>query len=153
MQISTINTQEGSTWKPPLDDSDQFYTLSGEELAFFKTTTGITEDSVLKTHIARIQAKTYDIYAYPCIRHYAFTRLRITCLHAYKHLLQLGREREGAIFLDIGCCFGNDLRKAIHDIRKPTGLRYDRILMSDGCKNSSHRNDIIKEYLALPICT
>jgi hypothetical protein len=30
-------------------------------------------------------------------------------------LLKLGREREGAILLDIGCCFGTDVRKAIVD--------------------------------------
>jgi len=34
---------------------------------------------------------------------------------AYPRLLKIGKERKGAIFLDIGCCFGNDLRKAIAD--------------------------------------
>lgn len=31
-------------------------------------------------------------------------RLKISRLFPYKNLLKLGRERDGAIFLDIGCC-------------------------------------------------
>jgi len=42
-------------------------------------------------------------------------RLKISRLPAYNQLLRLGKEREGAIFLDIGCCFGNDARKAVAD--------------------------------------
>jgi len=34
---------------------------------------------------------------------------------AYDHLLKLGKERQSAILLDIGCCFGNDARKAVAD--------------------------------------
>ncbi|CCM06727.1 uncharacterized protein FIBRA_09021 [Fibroporia radiculosa] len=41
--------------------------------------------------------------------------LKISRLPAYKQLLELGQKRAGAMFLDIGCCFGNDVRKAIVD--------------------------------------
>lgn len=34
---------------------------------------------------------------------------------AYADLLKLGRERAGALYLDLGCCVGNDLRKAVAD--------------------------------------
>lgn len=33
----------------------------------------------------------------------------------YQHVLKLGREREGAILLDLGCCFGTDIRKVASD--------------------------------------
>ncbi|PBK92850.1 hypothetical protein ARMGADRAFT_1102171 [Armillaria gallica] len=30
-------------------------------------------------------------------------------------VLKLGKEHQGAIYADIGCCFGNDVRKAVAD--------------------------------------
>ncbi|TFY61380.1 hypothetical protein EVG20_g7082 [Dentipellis fragilis] len=42
-------------------------------------------------------------------------RLTVTELEGYKQLLKLGRERPGAIFLDMACFFGHVLRKAIVD--------------------------------------
>ncbi|EED81259.1 predicted protein [Postia placenta Mad-698-R] len=98
---------------PVLDAS--FYRLSGEELQFFKSQTGIQDEEELKKHIMNIQQEAWEVHPYPCIRGFAFTRLKISRLPAYQQLLILGKEREGAIFLDIGCCFGNDLRKAIVD--------------------------------------
>jgi SAM-dependent methyltransferase len=40
--------------------------------------------------------------------------------------LRLGREREGAIFLDMGCCFGNDTRKIVAD-----GFPIQNVIASD----------------------
>lgn len=45
-----------------------------------------------------------QIYPYPCIRIFAFTWLRATKNPAYGHVLKLGKERENAIFIDLGCC-------------------------------------------------
>ncbi|KAI0932684.1 hypothetical protein AcW2_001238 [Taiwanofungus camphoratus] len=97
----------------PLDD--KFYALDAEELAFYKAQTGIHDDDALKQHIMRVQADAYQVHPYNCIRRFNFTRLKISRLPAYSHLLKLGKERAGAIFLDIGCCFGNDARKAVAD--------------------------------------
>ncbi|KAI0322176.1 hypothetical protein OF83DRAFT_1167836 [Amylostereum chailletii] len=91
------------------------YDLSEEESTFFKQQTGIQDDEELKAHILDIQAKAFAVHPYPCIRHFAWTSLKISRLFPYKDLLKLGVEREGAIFLEMGCCFGNDLRKAIAD--------------------------------------
>ena len=64
--------------------------------------------------------------------------MKVARLSAYQDLLKLGRERKGAIFLDLGCCctfsvdlfqcpmsfdrliyplsaVGNDVRKVVHD--------------------------------------
>ncbi|KAF8732671.1 hypothetical protein AX14_004106 [Amanita brunnescens Koide BX004] len=44
------------------------------------------------------------------------TRLRLIRQSAeYRRILQLAKERKDAILLDVGCCFGNDLRKAVAD--------------------------------------
>ncbi|KAF7424351.1 hypothetical protein PC9H_009658 [Pleurotus ostreatus] len=99
--------------KPPLDPS--FYKLADDEAAFFKAMTGIQDAEDLKRHILSVQAKAYDIFGYPCIRRCAFLNLKISRLPAYKQVLKLGQERRGAILLDMGCCFGNDVRKAVAD--------------------------------------
>ncbi|KAI0720552.1 hypothetical protein C8T65DRAFT_633472 [Cerioporus squamosus] len=100
-------------WAKPLDES--LYAPDEEEKAFMKATTGIQDDDELKTHIIAVQTKAFGLYMYPCIRMFEFMRLKIARLPAYPQFIQLGKEREGATFLDMGCCFGNDVRKAVLD--------------------------------------
>ncbi|EPQ55307.1 hypothetical protein GLOTRDRAFT_116242 [Gloeophyllum trabeum ATCC 11539] len=100
---------------PPPDLDPSIYSLDEHESAFFKSQTGIPDDEELKKHILKVQEKAYKVYPYPCIRRFAFASLKISRLPAYERFLQLGKERNCAIFLDIGCCFGNDARKAIDD--------------------------------------
>ncbi|KAF4596473.1 hypothetical protein EYR40_007829 [Pleurotus pulmonarius] len=107
-----MNSQTKAT-NPPLDPS--YYKLDDQEAAFFKSMTGIQDDAELKEHILRVQAKAYSVYEYPCIRRFAFLNLKISRLPAYEHVLRMGQERSGAILLDMGCCFGNDARKAVAD--------------------------------------
>ncbi|KAF8558297.1 hypothetical protein OG21DRAFT_1595447 [Imleria badia] len=109
---------------PLLDPS--LYALGTESLAFFKSTTGIHDDDELKEHILNVQAQAYAVAPYPCIRSFNFTRLKISKMPAYKDVLKLGKEREGALLLDIGCCFGNDARKAALD-----GFPAKQIVASD----------------------
>jgi len=99
--------------KPPLDE--RLYSLQGEELAFIKSQTGINDDEELKKHILRVQSRAYQIYGYPCIRNLSFLLLRIRLPGAYKKALKLIEERNNALLLDIGCCFGADTRKAVAD--------------------------------------
>lgn len=54
------------------------------------------------------------------------TRLKAYRLPAYPDLIKLGKERKGALFLDIGCCVGNDVRKTVAD-----GYPADQIIASD----------------------
>ena len=44
---------------PPLDES--LYALDEDELAFFKSQTGIDDEGELKKHILTIQAKAYEV--------------------------------------------------------------------------------------------
>ncbi|KAI0707592.1 hypothetical protein C8Q76DRAFT_799936 [Earliella scabrosa] len=100
----------------PIDRLDDgLYVIDEQAAAFMKRTTGIQDEEELKGHILEVQAEAYAIYPYPCIRRFTFTQLTLARLPAYQRLLTLGKEREGAILLDVGCCFGNDLRKAIMD--------------------------------------
>ncbi|KAJ8474110.1 hypothetical protein ONZ45_g16061 [Pleurotus djamor] len=101
---------------PRLDlDPTYPYRLTPKKLAFFKQITGVKSDEEIRQHLIRIQAKSYKVVRYPCIHNFGFTEHRCTQVGAYQRVLQLGRERHGAIFLDAGCCFGVDTRKVIHD--------------------------------------
>ncbi|KAE9390976.1 hypothetical protein BT96DRAFT_959659 [Gymnopus androsaceus JB14] len=97
-----------------------------ESLNFFKSQTGIKDDEELKDHIMRIQSRAYELYQYPCIRVFDFTKLTMASLPAYNRVLKLGKERNGPIFLDIGCCFGTDVRKLIAD-----GFPLENVISSD----------------------
>lgn len=110
--LTMMNPQTTAT-NPPLNPS--FYKLDDQEARFFKLMTGIQDDAELKEHILRVQAKAYSVYEYPCIRRFAFLNLKISRMPAYERVLKMGQERPGAILLDMGCCFGNDARKAVAD--------------------------------------
>ncbi|KAH9913286.1 uncharacterized protein B0H18DRAFT_177686 [Fomitopsis serialis] len=94
---------------------EKLYYLHPEELAFFQTQTGIKDEEELKRHIMSVQAEALKVTPYPCIRAFAFTKLGASRLPAYDQVVKLGKERKGAILLDIGCCLGVDVRKAVAD--------------------------------------
>jgi len=102
------------------------YSLTPEETVFFKTQLGIDQDEELKRHILEVQRRAYKSAPYPCIYGFVFLRLNITTFPVYEHILKLGRERPGAVLLDIGCCFGVDSRKAAAD-----GFPAENIISSD----------------------
>ncbi|KAI0828239.1 hypothetical protein BC628DRAFT_1337889 [Trametes gibbosa] len=108
----------------PLDRS--LYSIDDEGLQFMKTQTGIQDTEELKEHVIAVQEEAYAIFPYNCIRKFAFINLKLGRLPAYKQLLTLGKERQGAIFLDIGCCFGNDVRKTVYD-----GFPIENVVASD----------------------
>ncbi|KZT67618.1 hypothetical protein DAEQUDRAFT_713142 [Daedalea quercina L-15889] len=94
---------------------ETYSTLDEEARAFLTSRTGISNEAQLKEHILQVQASAFGVHKYRCIQNYSFLKLKTSRLPAYGQLLKLGRERKGAIFLDIGCCFGNDIRKAVVD--------------------------------------
>ncbi|KAJ8518181.1 hypothetical protein ONZ45_g4716 [Pleurotus djamor] len=98
---------------PPLDPS--LFSLTEEESTFYKAATGIEDDEQLKDHIMKVQQVAYDVFGYQCIRNFSFLKLKISRLPDYQRVLKISQERPDAILLDIGCCFGNDLRKAVAD--------------------------------------
>ncbi|KAJ7590065.1 hypothetical protein C8J56DRAFT_588339 [Mycena floridula] len=106
---------DSSPQLPSLALDPALYVLQDDQLAFLKSHTGIQDEGELKNHVLAVQAKAYKIYPYNCIRVFNFLRLKISKQLGYQQLLKLGRERSGVIFLDIACCFGNDIRRAVED--------------------------------------
>jgi len=117
---SAVNFAEA----PQLDES--LYCLDPKDVEFFKKQTGITDDEELKELIISVSKEAYKVFPYPCIRLFVFTNCRMAHLPAYPQLLRLGQERKNPILLDLGCCFGIDVRKAISD-----GFPVSRAIGSD----------------------
>ncbi|KAG2363519.1 hypothetical protein BDR07DRAFT_1226471, partial [Suillus spraguei] len=100
--------------------------LDPPALEFFQQQTGITEEDDLKRHILAVQAKAFAVAPYNCIYTFGFTKLRISQHPKYQSVLQLGRDSRNPLLLDLGCCFGNDARKAVAD-----GWPITRIICTD----------------------
>ncbi|EIW65003.1 uncharacterized protein TRAVEDRAFT_42402 [Trametes versicolor FP-101664 SS1] len=124
MADTGVQNEDGRSRALPLDEN--LYTLDEETSGFFMAQTGIQDAEELRKHLLRVQAEAYAVFPYPCIRGFLFLQLKQSQLPAYKRLLVMGRERQGAILLDIGCCFGNDIRKAVYD-----GYPIENIVGSD----------------------
>ncbi|THG92562.1 hypothetical protein EW026_g8378 [Hermanssonia centrifuga] len=108
----------------PLDE--KCYNLDNAEEEFIMRQTGIQDPQEVKKHVIAVQAEAYEIFPYPCIFMFGFAKLKISRFPAYKELLRLGKERQGALFLDMACCVGNDVRKAVAD-----GFPVNQALASD----------------------
>lgn len=65
--------------------------------------------------------KAWDVCPYPCIGLYSFLDIGITELEDYPSVLN--RVKVGQTLLDLGCCFGTDLRKLVFDGAPAQNLR------------------------------
>ncbi|CAE6518172.1 unnamed protein product [Rhizoctonia solani] len=101
------------------------YSLEPDELRLFQLNTGITDPSQIERHILAIQAKAFEVFSY-FIQAFMFTKLKVTRYPIYAHVLEYGRTHPDAIFLEMACCFGNDVRKAALD-----GFPVENIVATD----------------------
>ncbi|KAF5327164.1 hypothetical protein D9619_004547 [Psilocybe cf. subviscida] len=91
------------------------FPLSPEELSFFKSLTKIDNEEQLRAHIVSVQKAAYKVFSYSCIRKFAFVQLTLTHQRAYRQAINLRIFQRDPILLDIGCCFGTDVRKVVLD--------------------------------------
>ncbi|PIL34359.1 hypothetical protein GSI_03134 [Ganoderma sinense ZZ0214-1] len=98
----------------PLDER-MFSLLREEDLELIKQYTGIQDREQLRAHIIDIQKEAYPVMPYQCIRYFSFAASRANRIPSYDCILKLAKEDEGAVFLDVGTCFGTDLRKVVSD--------------------------------------
>jgi len=110
--------------RKPLDPA--LYSIEPAMAQVYKASTGIRDDEQLKLHILRVQDEAYRAFPYPYIRLFSFTKMVVTEIPSYKEAIRLGKRRSGAIFLEIGTGFGNDIRKVIAD-----GFPIQDIVVSD----------------------
>ena len=75
-----------------------------------------------KAHITRFRNEAYEKYPYPCLGRWRFLDLDLSIHPLYQSeilppLTSKGVETDAAdwVFLDLGCCLGQDIRKLIFD--------------------------------------
>ncbi|KAF5337648.1 hypothetical protein D9758_013014 [Tetrapyrgos nigripes] len=112
-----------------VSDSATDLQLDPDEIQFFLSQTGIQSLEELKVHINALREEALEytiatyrnspdleqVHAYPCIRRFLFARLRISKHPLYEYFIESMKKDTSAVFLDVGCCFGTDIRKAIAD--------------------------------------
>ncbi|KAH9481576.1 Methyltransferase adrK [Psilocybe cubensis] len=104
------------------------YHIQDHERQFFLLLTGIKDDQQLRGHILAVQQKAYQVHTIlfqftsahplqdPQLRlHPSFFFHQIAQIPGYYNALKLLDKRTDPILLDLGCCFGNDIRKAVVD--------------------------------------
>ncbi|KAJ3860873.1 hypothetical protein EV359DRAFT_48295 [Lentinula novae-zelandiae] len=91
------------------------FDVDPEDLSLLQTLTGIASGKELEEHISVVQNKANRIHNYPCIGLFTFTKFSIKLSPNYAQVLSLIRSRKDALFLDVGCCVGNALRKVVAD--------------------------------------
>ncbi|PIL30912.1 hypothetical protein GSI_07081 [Ganoderma sinense ZZ0214-1] len=85
--------------------TEGYSSIPKEDLDFVREQTGIKDEDVLRQHIFDVQAEALSVHPYKYIKVFAFVKMKLSHdMPGYSALLKLGREREGAILLDIGCC-------------------------------------------------
>ncbi|KAI4864205.1 hypothetical protein F4820DRAFT_424532 [Hypoxylon rubiginosum] len=92
---------------------------------------GVPEDEQLE-HVLQLRNEAYSCFPYPCIGMFRFIEFDLSAHYAYHDhvLLPLKQSAPDGVvvplFLDLGTCFGQDLRKLVYD-----GAPADRLWASD----------------------
>ncbi|WPH01800.1 Hypothetical protein R9X50_00465300 [Acrodontium crateriforme] len=70
----------------------------------------IPENEII-SHVKAIRDKAWQVFKYPCVGSYFFLNQTIALSPTYSHVLE--RVKAGDKLLDLGCCFGQDVRKFV----------------------------------------
>ncbi|KAL6821828.1 hypothetical protein J3E69DRAFT_382317 [Trichoderma sp. SZMC 28015] len=101
-----------NTMNPPNGENPyEIYDLDSG-LKLLREYSGIPDEDV-KNHVESIKEKALEVRHYPCIRRYRFLELIMMNTEVYQEVLE--RVKNGDKFMDLGCCFGQEIRKLVHD--------------------------------------
>ncbi|KAF2095856.1 hypothetical protein NA57DRAFT_78633 [Rhizodiscina lignyota] len=70
--------------------------------------------------LQKIRQEAFSIFPYPCIGMYRFLDLMLPSTSVYDEVLM--RIKDGEKFLDLGCCFGQEIRQLVFDGALPENL-------------------------------
>ncbi|KAG9997139.1 hypothetical protein KCU78_g17100, partial [Aureobasidium melanogenum] len=84
----------------------------------------IPSDEVVP-HVLKIREKAWEVFPYPCIGGFRFLDMPLAGFDAYPEIvrrLKSGNDK----YLDLGCCFGQDIRRLVAD-----GVPHEALIGSD----------------------
>ncbi|QDS74521.1 hypothetical protein FKW77_007383 [Venturia effusa] len=111
----------------PNHESDTLTSATPRDLDFYEVDSSSIDDSARRLlidysgftkeevgpHVDAIRKKAFAIFAYPCIGMYRFLDLSLGQRKEYPEIVR--RLRGGEKFLDLGCCFGQEIRQLVAD--------------------------------------
>ena len=80
------------------------------------------DDAPRVSHILRIRAEALRVHDYPCISMLSFLRPTLTQSRLYHSVILPKLSQSKAVFLDVGCCFGQVIRRLVADGADPENL-------------------------------
>ncbi|KAI1094964.1 hypothetical protein F5B19DRAFT_393841 [Rostrohypoxylon terebratum] len=104
-------------------------------------------------HVNNIRERGFASNPYPCIGLYRFTNLTLITLPIYDAIVERLKAAD-ARFLDIGCCFGQDLRQLVLDgvpSEHLIGLDIEKALMELGYDLFLDRKTIKAQFLVADV--
>ncbi|KAI8632918.1 hypothetical protein F5Y19DRAFT_491552 [Xylariaceae sp. FL1651] len=109
--------------------------------------------SEMVRHVNKIRDQGFATNPYPCIGLYRFTKLTLCAHPLYGKIIQRLKQAE-ANYLDIGCCFGQDLRQLVFDgvpSQHLTGLDIEQSLMELGYDLFLDREALHSQFLVADV--
>lgn len=114
---------------PPSDSARWFVdSLSQKGLEpqtrdLFENYSHIPREQVIP-HIEAIRNRAWQIFPYPCVGRFHFLETSLSQHPSYAYILSLfttttTSSDPAPLYLDIGCCFGQDIRRLVHDGANP----------------------------------
>ncbi|KAI9827480.1 MAG: hypothetical protein M1832_004830 [Thelocarpon impressellum] len=91
---------------------DEVGEISPAVRKLFEGYSGIAPDRV-EAHISEVRDRAWNVWPYPCIGLFRFLDLGISSTPSYAEIIE--RLKSGQTLLDIGCCFGQEIRKLVSD--------------------------------------
>ncbi|THX88731.1 hypothetical protein D6C98_02432 [Aureobasidium pullulans] len=107
--MTAVGTKDKSVdwFQPELED------VNAQARSVLETYSNIPSDQVVP-HVLRIRDTAWEVFPYPCIGQFRFLDMPLGGFHEYPEILQRlksGNEK----YLDLGCCFGQDIRRLVND--------------------------------------
>ncbi|KAG8994877.1 hypothetical protein FRB94_009626 [Tulasnella sp. JGI-2019a] len=84
-----------------------------EALKFVENYTGLTSDEAVR-HVVQVRDRAWDIEPYPCLGRFRFLTPGIDD-GSPRYMQVIERIKQGQKLLDMGMCFGQDIRKLVLD--------------------------------------
>lgn len=67
----------------------------------------------VQDHVYQVRERAWDVWPFPCLGGWRFLNFKLCAQPQYSEVLS--RLQQGEKFLDLGCCFGQELRRLVFD--------------------------------------